>query len=263
MSFSEHLRIDPNFFEHRKTRRAIRQGGFVAVSILLKLWTIAAKEAPLNGVLKDFSVEDLAFDVELDLQVVKDAVDSLSDNGFIILEEKTLKIHEWETHQTYFSEKQKRSQRARENVQKRWNKGADGIQTEYGSYTTGVAPEYNLNTTCNTLNKSNINKYNIKETKDNTNSNGVFISQNIQNLLFKAFGTTHNGRTEDWLSIHGEDHVSDALKITIDKKAKSPNYTQSILDSWLKEGYPEDKEKQEADDYNEYVKMIAERDSDD
>ena len=254
MSFSEHLRFDPNFLQTRKGRSLYKRHGEAGIGAFMILLCTGVADAPDDGFLKDYTEQDVK-----DLFSSDELYNAIIDT-FLIKVEGGYQIHEWKLHQPYFAQKKERIANASKGGKASARKRAAQREAdqEQADSSTGSSTDSQLPVQRNSNSNSNSNI----NTNSNTNTNCV-ISQNIQNLLFKAFGTTHNGRTEDWLSVHGEDHVADALKITIDKKAKSPNYTQSILDSWLKEGYPEDREKQEADDYNEYVKMIAERDSDD
>ena len=120
MSFKEYLRFDTNFFEHRKVRRLIREYGIGSVAVLLKIWTITAKEAPLDGVLKDWQVEDLIYELNGDKEVAEKSIEGLMKHRFIYEKKNNLVVHEWQEHQTYFSERCKRSQTASQNARKRW-----------------------------------------------------------------------------------------------------------------------------------------------
>jgi len=263
MSFAEHLRFDVNFFEHLKTKRVIRKHGFIAVAVLMKIWTITAKEAPSTGVLKGWGADDLAYEVGIDEQVVKDIINTLSEHGFIKISENAIKIHEWDVHQSYLSGKAKRSETARQNANKRWHpQDADECNSHNDCNANGNADcnadamqsAYALNITKDNISKSNITKDNLSEERETWKRSE--IPQQIQDLLFKCFSTQVT-RVDEWVKIYEYVDIIEALNITAEKGAKSPKYTEKILEDWRTGGK---KREHKRETLEEFLQKVEEYD---
>lgn len=114
------INVDVDYFEHFKTKRLVSKLGEGSEIIPIRLWILASRFYPENGVFKNLENQEL-----LDLAGVKcnkDAtsiLQALEETGFLNKTRWGYQIHEWEEYQGHIIAYKIRGKHA---AKKRWEK---------------------------------------------------------------------------------------------------------------------------------------------
>ncbi len=64
------------------------------------------------------------------------------------------------------------------------------------------------------------------------------VSDDLQQLAFRIYGMVPTANVAEWLTIHDEKRVRQAMLETERRDVKNASYTNRILQRWVAEGYP-------------------------
>lgn len=118
-----YLNLDPNFFEHPKTRRLVALLGPGADILPIRLWAYCAKVHPKNGVLWGYSAKEIEAIIGWTGRQ-NQACKGLLGVGYLIRAQKGFSCKDWHQHQGHL---EAFSRRGRENARKRWASYASSI----------------------------------------------------------------------------------------------------------------------------------------
>jgi hypothetical protein len=130
---SLYVRVNCNFFTHRKTRRLKNKLGTDAFWIPPRLWAYAADNHP-DGILADYSADELAEAIGYTGDADR-MLQALLEGGF--LDENPLRIHDWVDYNGYhkvFAE------RAKAAAEARWRRANEKKQKKEIEEKTGEEP---------------------------------------------------------------------------------------------------------------------------
>lgn len=127
------INVDQNYFQHIKTKRLVARLGFGAESIPLKLWCYAASHAPMDGVLKGFTADEIKMLCEWPSNALS-MLEALLDLNFLYKIKGGFKINEWEKHQGHIISYKIRAIKGAEG---RWKK----IENLYTNHASSIASE--------------------------------------------------------------------------------------------------------------------------
>lgn len=113
-----YLNLDPNYFEHPKTKRLLGLLGKGAESLPIKLWCHCAKFHPEQAMLQAYLPEEIEAIVGWDGEKGK-MVNAMVKVGFLIKKDDIYAVKDWLEHEGHIAKFKKRSRLA---AKIRWNK---------------------------------------------------------------------------------------------------------------------------------------------
>jgi len=113
-----YLNLDPDYFEHPKTKRLIGLLGPGAESYPIKLWCFCAKYHPEEGLLKGYSSQEIEGIIGWNGKT-NTLIDALVRTGFLRKKYKDYQINDWLEHEGHIAKFKERSRLA---AKKRWEK---------------------------------------------------------------------------------------------------------------------------------------------
>lgn len=131
-----YLNLDPNYFDHPKTRRLIGILGPMADVMPLRLWAYCAKFHPQDGRMKGYG----AGEIEAIIQwhgVSGAAISALVKVGYLLESAEAFSCVDWKQHEGHLAAFSRRGKAA---ARARWNKYASSMPQELPLHRSSNAP---------------------------------------------------------------------------------------------------------------------------
>jgi len=126
------LNIDPDFFDHPKTRRLCRKLGPCAEVHVLRLWSHAAKYYPEDGAFADYPADEIE-EIACWRGESGQLVEVLVMLRFLDRTETGFRVHSWEEHQGHIAAYKARGKAM---AAARWSRSVDATSNAVGNATS-------------------------------------------------------------------------------------------------------------------------------
>lgn len=137
-----YLNLDPNYFEHHKTRRLVALLGPYTDVLPLRLWAYCAKFHPLDGRLRGYSAEEIGTIIGV-VGDPKPALAALAKVGFISANSGGYACVDWGEHQGHLMAFSRRGKAA---AKARWKQYAERNASSMPTHSLRNAPAVPIRT---------------------------------------------------------------------------------------------------------------------